>query len=258
MSILGLTVLQVLLLSVATAEDHHVLFLKNRCSFPIWPTFSFSPLLPTNLSLAPNSAPYRVVVPEPRWQNQIWARTGCNENGTQCETGVCTHKKDRLCLAPTPVTRAYFAFDGAFRGYAINGTNYEVQLANGFNVPLVIIPGRYNKADSDCKVVGCFSDVKAHCPSELAGRNAAGKVISCKSPCEVFDTEYYCAKGRYLDNLHTNEWNPEYRAVFNSSCPHVGNYFGKYSYYLRDPYSVTTQTCTDEGANRGQFTIQFC
>ena len=31
-------------------------------------------------------------------------------------------------------------------------------LANGFNVPLVIIPDRNNKADSDWKGVGCISD----------------------------------------------------------------------------------------------------
>lgn len=51
MSILGLAVLQVFLLAFATAENHHVLFLENRCTFPIWPTIRDGSFLTEDLPL---------------------------------------------------------------------------------------------------------------------------------------------------------------------------------------------------------------
>jgi len=80
------------------------------------------------------------------------------------------------------------------------------------------------------------------CPSELAVKSK-GKVIGCRSACDVFNTDEYCCRGLY--------GNPRvcqptfYSKKFKEACPTA------YSYAYDDPTSICTCAGTD-------YVITFC
>jgi len=95
-----------------------------------------------------------------------------------------------------PVTLAEFTFDGwGGQDY------YDISLVDGYNLPMQIVPiaGTYRKTGNgkyDCNTAGCYADLNARCPGELAVK-PNGWAVACKSACEAFNTDQYCCRGAY-------------------------------------------------------------
>ncbi|XP_054801069.1 pathogenesis-related thaumatin-like protein 3.5 [Prosopis cineraria] len=168
------------------------------------------------------------------WSGRIWARTGCNfdKNGSgKCRTGGCG--TDINCTTPgsPPTTLAEFTLgDRDF---------YDVSLVDGFNVPVAV---QAVNGTGNCSSVGCDGDLRKNCPSQLAMKDD-GKVIACRSACDVFKTDEYCCTGQ-----HGNAGTclpSSYSKSFKSVCP------AAYSYAFDDRTSIITCSGAD-------FVVTFC
>lgn len=168
------------------------------------------------------------------WSGRIWARTGCNfnKNGNgPCKTGACGTSLKCKASGATPASLAEFTL--------ATPDFYDVSLVDGFNLPLVVTPinGRGN-----CSVAGCDSDLRTSCPSELAVKSN-GKVIACRSACDVFNTDEYCCRGVYGNPVVCQP--TYYSKKFKEACPTA------YSYAYDDPTSIFTCSGTD-------YVVTFC
>ncbi|KAH0714667.1 hypothetical protein KY284_007572 [Solanum tuberosum] len=168
------------------------------------------------------------------FSGRIWGRTGCNfdKNGNgSCLTGDCGPSLKCTGTGKTPASLAEFTLgDRDF---------YDVSLVDGFNVPISVTP---LNGKGNCSVAGCNGDLRQNCPSELAVKNN-GKVIGCRSACDVFNTDEYCCRGNY-GNPSTCQ--PTfYSKKFKEDCPTA------YSYAYDDPTSIFTCSGTD-------YVVAFC
>ncbi|KAE8685220.1 hypothetical protein F3Y22_tig00111099pilonHSYRG00013 [Hibiscus syriacus] len=116
---------------------------------------------------------------------------------------------------------------------------YDVSLVDGFNVPISVTP---LKGKGNCSTAGCNSDLRRNCRSELAVK-ANGKVIACRSACDVFNTDEYCCRGTH-GNPSTCQ-PTYYPKTFKSACPTC------YSYAYDDPTSIFICSGAD-------YVITFC
>lgn len=168
------------------------------------------------------------------WSGRIWGRSGCsfdrNGNGT-CKTGACGSTLKCSASGKTPATLAEFTLAGV--------DYYDVSLVDGFNLPMAVTPinGRGN-----CSIAGCDADLRTTCPSELAVK-VNGKVVGCRSACDVFDTDEYCCRGVYGNPVTCQP--TYYSKKFKEACP------AAYSYAYDDPSSIFTCSGTD-------YVITFC
>ncbi|EEF33760.1 Protein P21, putative [Ricinus communis] len=209
--------------------------LLNNCKETIWPGIITKgndsdgkgfPLKPgqTNLHYAPIG-----------WSGRIWARTGCNfdKNGTgTCQTGSCGAYLN--CSGPSspPNTIAEFTLgDNDF---------FDISLVNGFNLPVVISP---LNSKGNCSIAGCDGDLRQNCPPELSVRSD-GKVIACRSACDVFNTDAYCCRGAYSDPEACAPSN--YSRIFKQVCPASSSYA-----FDRDATSIITCSASD-------YVVAFC
>ncbi|KAJ9174619.1 hypothetical protein P3X46_013246 [Hevea brasiliensis] len=169
------------------------------------------------------------------WSGRIWARTGCNfdKNDTgSCQTGSCGTSLN--CSGPSspPNTIAEFTLgDIDF---------YDVSLVDGFNLPIVVEP---LSGKGNCSIAGCDGDVRNNCPTELSVRSD-GKVIACRSACNVFDSDEYCCRGAYSDPVACVPSN--YSRGFKQVCPAASSYA-----YDRDATSIITCSASD-------YIVTFC
>ncbi|XVE95433.1 hypothetical protein REPUB_Repub02eG0096700 [Reevesia pubescens] len=167
------------------------------------------------------------------WSGRIWGRSGCRfdkiGNG-QCQTGDCGSLK---CggAGKTPASLAEFTL--ATLDF------YDVSLVDGFNLPLAVRP---INGKGNCSIAGCDSDLRKTCPSELAVKSN-GKVIACRSACDVFNTDEYCCRGTYGNPVVCQP--TFYSKKFKSACPTA------YSYAYDDPTSIFTCSASD-------YIITFC
>ncbi|XP_024959592.1 pathogenesis-related protein 5-like [Cynara cardunculus var. scolymus] len=206
----------------------------NNCHETIWPgiTSTNTTLSGGGFTLKPGeTATYS---PPQGWGGRIWGRTGCsfdkNGNGT-CQTGACGSTLTCTTPGTPPASIAEFTFGDI--------TFYDVSLVDGFNLPLTVTP---IEGKGDCSVAGCGTDLRANCPSELAFRSS-GKIVACRSACNVFDSDQYCCKGVYDNPVTCMPTN--YSRVFKTACPLA------YSYAYDDPTSIITCSTTD-------FVVSFC
>ncbi|XP_065869834.1 pathogenesis-related thaumatin-like protein 3.5 [Euphorbia lathyris] len=212
--------------------------LYNNCKDTIWPAiltkgndtdgYGF-PLKPGQ------SAFYNATT---SWSGRIWARTGCNFNkdGTgSCETGSCGASLN--CSEPSspPNTIAEFTLgDIDF---------FDVSLVDGFNVPIAVSP--LNTKGKNCSIAGCDGDLRQNCPSELSvTSNNTGKVIACRSTCDVFNTDELCCRGTYGDPVACVASN--YSRSFKQVCPAASSYA-----YDTDATSIITCAASD-------YIVSFC
>ncbi|EPS99460.1 Osmotin thaumatin-like protein [Fomitopsis schrenkii] len=95
------------------------------------------------------------------WYGRIWPRTGCNDEG-QCDTGSCQGGID--CTDPSPAgpTLAQFNIGPGNKDY------FNPSTVDGFNVPVIIIPG----PGCSTRPVGCIGpgegngcEVTSECPT---------------------------------------------------------------------------------------------
>ncbi|XP_022753152.1 thaumatin-like protein [Durio zibethinus] len=168
------------------------------------------------------------------WSGRIWGRTGCkfdkNGNGP-CQTGDCDNTLKCNGGGKTPASLSEFTL--ATLDF------YDVSLVDGFNLPLSVTPVN---GKGNCSMASCDSDLRKICPSELAFK-ANGKVVACRSACDVFNTDEYCCKGIYGNPAVCQP--TYYSKKFKSACPTA------YSYAYDDPTSIFTCSGAD-------YVITFC
>lgn len=215
------------------SRSERIFTIINNCKDTIWPgIFPGDNFNGGGFTLRSGQA---IVFSAPvGWSGRIWGRTGCSfdstGNGT-CLTGACGTALKCTGSGETPATLAEFTLA------TLNF--YDVSLVDGFNVPLVVTP---INGQGNCSAAGCDGDMRETCPTELSVKQK-GKVIGCRSACDVFDTDEYCCRGLY-GNPSTCQ--PTYYSnKFKEACPTA------YSYAYDDPSSIFTCSGTD-------YVITFC
>ncbi|KAK4802554.1 hypothetical protein SAY86_000757 [Trapa natans] len=205
----------------------------NNCKETVWPGITHGENFKgSGFALKPGQS--AVYTAPATWGGRIWGRTGCsfdsNGNGT-CQTGSCGSSLNCTTPGSPPASIAEFTLGDV--------DYYDVSLVDGFNLPVIIIP---LKGKQNCTTVGCDGDLRRNCPAELA-LNSSGKVIACRSACNVFNTDEYCCRGMFGDAMTCHPSN--YSRTFKSICPVA------YSYAYDDPTSI--KTCV--GAD---YIVSFC
>ncbi|WOK99544.1 protein P21-like [Canna indica] len=186
-----------LLFSLSRAATFDIV---NQCSDTIWPAalpgggVRLDPGQTWSLNVNPGTAGGR-----------IWARTGCNFDGSgsgSCQTGDCGGRLECQLSGATPTTLAE---------YSLNQPNnldfYDISVIDGFNVPMSFGP-----TSGGCPNLGCSADVNGQCPGEL--RTSGG----CNGACKVFGTPEYCCNTGGSCNPTT------YSMFFKNLCPDAYTY----------------------------------
>jgi hypothetical protein len=235
-------------LSVASA---HQFKLYNNCPFPVWPGLLGNPgkSTPLNGGLKLETYGEKFFNVEHGWGGRIWPRRDCDASG-RCASGDCGNKIEcRGAGGIPPASLAEFTLDGwGDQDY------YDVSLVDGYNLPIQIklMPGTYRK-DGDgkynCNPAGCYSDLNAICPDELAIWQNGWKV-ACKSACLAFNTDQYCCRGAHdrPETCKSQYWPTNYPSIFKQACPDA------YSY----AYDDTTSTFTCRGNPTTGYEVIFC
>ncbi len=114
------------------------------------------------------------------------------------------------------------------------------------------IPGTFRKTGNgkyDCNTAGCYADLNARCPAELAVKSR-GRTVACKSACMKFNTDQYCCRGAHNKpkTCKSSDWPKNYPAIFKKACPDA------YSY----AYDDTTSTFTCRGNPSTGYEIVYC
>ncbi|MBA0683135.1 hypothetical protein Goari_024810, partial [Gossypium aridum] len=152
-------------------------------------------------------------------------------NGT-CQTGNCGTSVNCTSAGSLPVTIAEFTLGD-------NIDYYDVSLVDGFNLPIVIKPGG---GKGNCSTAGCDGDLRQNCSSDLSFKKN-GKVVGCRSACDVFNTDEYCCRGTYEDPVACLPTN--YSKSFKLVCPAAS------SYAYDDRVSIITCSASD-------YMVAFC
>jgi hypothetical protein len=204
--------------------------------------------LPANGGFALNSWEVRSVTVPREWEGRFWGRTDCDSSG-RCVTGDCGNRLEcQGAGGAPPATLAEFRFDG----WPGNLDYYDVSLVDGYNLPIQIKPiNGYTKTSDgkyDCNTAGCYKDLNAICPSELAVKKGEW-TVACKSACEAFQTDLYCCRGAHNtpQTCRAESFPKNYPKIFKEACPDA------YSY----AYDDQTSTFTCKGPNTG-YLITFC
>lgn len=205
----------------------------NNCKETIWPG-----IIPGDnftgggVELKPRQS---IVVQAPvGWSGRIWGRTGCKfdkDGNGPCQTGDCGKTFKCKGAGQTPASLTEFTL--ATLDF------YDVSLVDGFNVPLSVTP---INGKGNCSIVGCDSDLRKTCPSDLSVKSN-GKVIACRSACDVFNTDEYCCRGAYGGPGVCKP--TSYSKKFKEACPTA------YSYAYDDRTSIVTCSGAD-------YVITFC
>uniref|UniRef100_A0A8I6XT44 Thaumatin-like protein n=1 Tax=Hordeum vulgare subsp. vulgare TaxID=112509 RepID=A0A8I6XT44_HORVV len=163
------------------AESAREFTLINQCKTEVWPAVTpGQSFRGGGYALGPGES---VIFTAPvGWSGRVWGRTGCAfdsaGNGT-CETGGCgTSLQCASASGAAPATLAEFTL--ASTDY------YDVSLVDGFNLPVVVTPTPASANWTGCAPAGCDGDLRRGCPSELAVKGDGGKVVACRSACDVF------------------------------------------------------------------------
>jgi hypothetical protein len=225
----------------------------NRCAETIWVGALGNGGFP-----APNNGGWRLdagasnkIVINNGWGGRFWGRRGCNFDAAgrgTCATGDCGNKLQCNGAGGIPPTSlAEFTLNGGD-----NNDFYDLSLVDGFDLPLQIVPSPANTSPSDkyrCGSPTCAVDIAARCPASLQKRDASGRVVACRSACDVFNTDQYCCRGAYGPGVcNPDTWGGNNSAaLFKTACPDA------YSYAYDDVKS--TYICKDPSPD---YTITFC
>ncbi|XP_023550470.1 thaumatin-like protein [Cucurbita pepo subsp. pepo] len=225
--------LLILILSGGRTESARVFTVINNCKETIWP--AITPGDGFNGGGFELKRGQSIVFKAPvGWSGRIWGRTGCNfdRNGNgQCQTGACGTSLKCKASGKTPASLAEFTLQAQ--------DFYDVSLVDGFNLPVVITP---INGTGKCGVAGCDGDLRGDCPAELAVKSN-GKVVGCRSACDVFDKDEYCCRGVYGNPVTCQP--TFYSKKFKDACPTA------YSYAYDDPTSIFTCSAAD-------YVVSFC
>ncbi|XP_078153742.1 pathogenesis-related thaumatin-like protein 3.5 [Carex rostrata] len=219
------------------SEGARIFTITNECEETIWPA-----VIPGDKfdggGFALKAGQSKVFTAPVAWSGRMWGRTGCSfdqDGNGPCETASCGSTLKCGVGGKTPATLAEFTLAKL--------DFYDISLVDGYNLPISITPVNGNKnGGGNCSVAGCNSDLRDHCPNELAVK-VKGKTVACRSACDVFDTDQYCCRGSYGGPSTCPPTN--YSKPFKAACP------GAYSYAYDDRSSLFT--CT-----QGDYIITFC
>ncbi|KDP38887.1 hypothetical protein JCGZ_05044 [Jatropha curcas] len=218
-----------------TSTSTKTFTLYNNCKETIWPGIITKGYNSHGAGFVLKSGQTAFYSAPTGWSGRIWARTGCdfdkNGNGS-CQTGSCGTSLN--CSSPSSPPNSIAEFTLGDVDF------YDVSLVDGFNVPIVISP---LKGKGNCSIAGCDGDVRQNCPSDLAVKSD-GKVIACRSACDVFNSDEYCCRGAYSDPVACVPSN--YSKGFKQVCPSASSYA-----FDRDQTSIITCSATD-------YIVSFC
>ena len=218
-----------LLILLVAAADAATFTVINKCSYTVW-----AAAVPAGggMKLDPGQT-WNVNVPAGTTGGRVWARTGCNFDGSgngRCQTGDCGGKLRCTQYGQAPNTLAEFGLN-KFQ----NLDFFDISLIDGFNVPMNFLPAG---SGAGCPKGGprCPGNITPQCPSEL--RTAGG----CNNACTVFREDRYCCTGSAMNNCGPTD----YSRFFKRQCSDA------YSYPKDD--ATSTYTCPG-GTN---YQVIFC
>ncbi|XP_031499872.1 protein P21-like [Nymphaea colorata] len=191
--------------------------IRNQCSYTLW-----AAAVPGGGQQLDPGQSWNLFVNPGTKMARIWARTGCNFDGSghgSCQTGDCGGVLACQAFGQPPNTLAE---------YALNQFNnldfFDISLIDGFNVPMA-----FNPVSGSCKGITCNADIVGQCPNEL--RVPGG----CNNACTTFKQDQYCCTGSAANNCGPTN----YSQFFKDRCP------TSYSYPKDDATSTFTCSNTD-------------
>ncbi|KAF3773008.1 Thaumatin-like protein [Nymphaea thermarum] len=191
--------------------------IRNQCSYTLW-----AAAVPGGGQQLDPGQSWNLFVNPGTKMARIWARTGCNFDGSghgSCQTGGCGGVLACQAFGQPPNTLAE---------YALNQFNnldfFDISLIDGFNVPMA-----FNPVSGSCKGITCNADIVGQCPNEL--RVPGG----CNNACTTFKQDQYCCTGSAANNCGPTN----YSQFFKDRCP------TSYSYPKDDATSTFTCSNTD-------------
>ncbi|MCD7460857.1 hypothetical protein HAX54_044620 [Datura stramonium] len=211
------------LLLVTQLSEAAIFDIRNNCPYTVW---AASVPVGGGLQLNPGQT-WRINVPPGTSQARIWARTGCNFDGSgrgRCQTGDCNGLLRCQSYGQPPNSLAEYALNQ----YS-NLDFFDVSLVDGFNVPIEFSP----TSNGCTRGIRCAADINGQCPNKL---RAPG---GCHNPCTVFKTDEYCCNSG-------NCGPTRYSRFFKDRC------YDAYSY----PKDDQTSTFTCRGGTN--YRVVFC
>ncbi|TKY49396.1 Thaumatin protein 1 [Spatholobus suberectus] len=185
----------------ASGVNSATLTLANQCNYTVWPALAGNgdAALSTTGFILRTGESSNVTIPA-TWSGNIWGRTLCTPNSApgsfSCVTGNCgTGKVECGGMGDSPpATQVGFNTSSNSRL-----DFYGVSLADGFNIPMTVVP-----VGGNCSSAGCPENLNAMCPAEL-NVTEKGQVVACRAAC-------------FASNSSTCEPN-EYSRKFKRACP---------------------------------------
>ncbi|KAL0698895.1 hypothetical protein Bca4012_055017 [Brassica carinata] len=176
----------------------------NECEFTVWPGIQTTAAdHPFNISgFALKKGERREIDPPSTWKGRIWGRTRCSTNKTgsfSCQTGDC-NSGEIECLgnAGTPsLTLAKFDFNNS-HGW---NDSYEVSVAQGYNLPLLIAP----QNDLTCTRSYCMVASHEDCSLAVEYGDVGIGGVSCVNYCEKFHLPKICCESDSDNNYASSE-----------------------------------------------------
>ncbi|XP_050377290.1 thaumatin-like protein 1b [Argentina anserina] len=245
------------IVSFFSAETESASFeILNNCSYTIWPGLvstyydTVDTLSTTGFTLKSGES-FNLSVPK-SWHGRVWGRTLCNESSTtgnfSCFTADCGSGKIECDgnVGNPPATFAQFQLN-------INATGmdmYGVSLADGFNLPMVVVP---RGGGRNCNSSGCLADVNGECLKELRlARDGSQETVACMTPCTAFnDPKFCCSPKVYLPISPETCGGNIYTEFFKQICPRAN------TYAFNDP-STSVQNQTTYTCASANYSIVFC
>ncbi|KAJ4829885.1 hypothetical protein Tsubulata_013145 [Turnera subulata] len=173
--------------SPGQSSDSVSLSIVNNCPVTIWPialsNAGYTELPVTSFTLEQGQSTTLQVPGD--WSGSIWGRTFCSQDASgnlACETGDFNSSAvqwdgPRRAL---PITLANFNLN-----HPGGQDLYEVNVADGYNLPIVIRPQR--GTGNVCVSTGCVQDLNSVCPPELKVVGDDGvTTVACKNACLAF------------------------------------------------------------------------
>jgi len=184
--------------------------ITNKCTYTVW-----AAAVPGGGRMLNSGQSWALDVNEGTKEARIWARTGCNFDGSGnggCETGDCGGVLECKAYGTPPNTLAEYALN------QFNNMDFiDISVIDGFNVPM-----EFSSASSGCsRVIKCNADIIGQCPNELKTKGG------CNNACTVFKSDQYCCNSGNCSPTTFSKF-------FKDRCPDA------YSYPKDDPTSLFT------------------
>ncbi|KAK9677474.1 hypothetical protein RND81_11G145100 [Saponaria officinalis] len=206
--------------------------ITNNCNYTIRPGISGT-TQKTDSGFALLEGESRVVAVGKSWTGRVWGRTTGD-----CGTGIeCTGQSLTF-----PVTLADFSFS------IINNNEndfYDVTVAQGYNLPLMVAPNV--KTGAGCDVTGCVFDLKKSCIAELAvlsDPTSSSSIIVCRGLCDV--DKACCNSTAGCSGLDS----PFSPLIYKKPCPRA------YSFPVGEDEDDASFRC--DGSKVSTYNIIFC